>query len=60
MSKIKVIQRKSTIGKTYRQKLIMKTLGLKGIGSSVNHNLNSSIQGMLNKVGHLIEITEIK
>lgn len=59
MSKIRVTQFKSIIGKTTRQKRIMKALGLKGIGSTINHTLNPSIQGMLNKVGHLVEVNEI-
>ncbi|MCP3659569.1 MAG: 50S ribosomal protein L30 [Bacteroidetes bacterium] len=60
MSKVKIIQTKSVIGKTFKQKRIVKALGLKGIGSTKSHVLNPSIQGMLNKVSHLLEITQTK
>lgn len=60
MTKVKIIQTRSTIGKTVRQKRIIEALGLNGIGSSVSQVLSPSVQGMINRVGHLIEIIETK
>ncbi len=56
MSKIIIKQIKSVIGKTYKQKRIMEALGLRGIGSTVEHNDTPNITGMVNKVAHLLEV----
>lgn len=47
---------KSTIGYSERQKRIVKSLGLRRIRQTVEHDNSPSIQGMLTKVGHLVEI----
>ncbi len=56
MSKIIIRQTRSVIGKTYKQKRIMEALGLKGIGSTIEHNGTPNIVGMVNKVAHLLEV----
>ena len=58
--KVKIKQIKSSIGSKRNQKETIKALGLNKIGKSVEKTLNPSIEGMLNKVKHLVEVTEIK
>lgn len=59
MSKIKVTKIKSAIKKSKNQKLVLESLGLKKIRSSVIHNKNSNILGMIAKVHHLVTVEEL-
>ena len=58
MSKIKIQQTRSRIGRPKDQKRTLDALGLKKINQVVEHNLTPQIQGMLNKINHLIKIIE--
>ena len=60
MSKIKITQIKSFIKKPKNQKLTLKALGLKKIGQSVIHEKNNIIDGMIEKVKHLIKVEKIQ
>lgn len=60
MGKIKVTQVKSQINRTQVQKRTLEALGLTKIGKVVEHDATPSIQGMVNKVKHLISVEEIK
>lgn len=59
MAKIKVTQVKSTISRTRDQKRTMQALGLRKIGSSVEHELNPAIEGMVRRVSHLVKVENI-
>tara|TARA_B100000886_G_scaffold182631_1_gene125288 strand:- start:261 stop:452 length:192 start_codon:yes stop_codon:yes gene_type:complete len=59
MSKIKITQIKSFIKKPNNQKLTLKALGLKKIGQSVIHEKSNVIDGMIEKVKHLIKVDKI-
>ncbi len=59
MPKVKITQIKSTIDKPLRQKKTVTALGLSKLNSSVEHQLTPQLQGMLNKVNHLIKIEQI-
>ena len=59
MGKIKVTKQKSAINRTKRQKLTLKALGLKKIGQTVVHESDPNILGMVNKVKHLVSVTEV-
>jgi large subunit ribosomal protein L30 len=59
MSKIRVKLVKSQIGRTKTQKLTIEALGLKRIGSSVEHTGTPQILGMIAKVKHLVVTEEI-
>ena len=48
----------STIGRKKDQIATVEALGLKKIRSGVEHEDTPQIRGMLNKVSHLIEVTE--
>ena len=60
MAKIKITQVRSTIKRLESQKRTLKALGLRKIGMEVEHELTSSISGMINKVRHLVEVNSIK
>lgn len=59
MSKIKITQVKSAIDRPKRQKDTIKALGLGKLHRSVEVELTPQIQGMVNKVNHLITVNEI-
>jgi len=59
MSKVRITLKKSKIGRPNNQKLILEALGLGKINSSVEKELNPSIQGMIDKVKHLVVTEEI-
>jgi large subunit ribosomal protein L30 len=58
--KVKIKQVRSTIKRLESQKRTLKALGLRKIGMEVEHELTSSISGMIDKVRHLVEINSIK
>jgi len=47
---------KSTIGYDKRQRLVVRGLGLRRLGHSVEVVDNPSIRGMLHKVRHLVRV----
>jgi large subunit ribosomal protein L30 len=59
MTKLKITQIKSKIDRPKRQKDTLKALGLKKINQSVEHEVTPQIQGMVNKVLHLVRVEEI-
>lgn len=58
MAKIKVMQIASTIDRPQNQKLVIKALGLGKISKVREHNDTPQIRGMINKVKHLVKVTE--
>jgi len=60
MAKIRITQRKSTIGATQRQKDTLTALGLRKINASVEHKENDQINGMIRKVHHLVTVEKVK
>ena len=60
MGKISVTWKKSTIGYSQNQRRIIESLGLRKLNHTVVHEDTDSIIGMLKKVGHLVEVTEVK
>jgi len=59
MAQIKVKQVKSSIKRLQKQKRILESLGLRGIGKEVTHDASPSILGMVEKVKHLVSVTKI-
>ena len=59
MAKVKVMQVKSSIGCKKDQIDTLKALGLKKIRDVVEHENTPQINGMIKKVKHLVEVTEI-
>jgi len=59
MAKVKIVQVRSIIGRPARQKATIKALGLGKISKMAEHELTPQIQGMINKVNHLVEVKEL-
>lgn len=58
MAKVKITQVKSLIDRPQRQKDTIKALGLKKMNDSVVKEATPQIQGMINKVAHLVVVEE--
>jgi large subunit ribosomal protein L30 len=58
--KVRIKQIRSTIKRLESQKRTLRALGLRKIGMEVEHELTSSISGMIDKVRHLVEVNSIK
>ena len=54
--KIKVTLKRSLIGATERQKRVVKALGLSRIDQVVEHNDSDVINGMVNKISHMVSV----
>ncbi|MCG8389833.1 MAG: 50S ribosomal protein L30 [Cytophagales bacterium] len=59
MAKVRISQVRSTIKRPERQKRTIKALGLGKINKSVEVELTPQINGMINKVSHLVSVTEL-
>ncbi len=58
MAKIKVTLVKSAIGRPERQKRTLVSLGLRKLNQTIEHDATPTIVGMVNKVQHLVSVTE--
>jgi large subunit ribosomal protein L30 len=58
VSKLVVTQRRSRNGSDERQRDTLRSLGLRRIGQSVEHEDTPQIRGMIAKVAHLVEVSE--
>lgn len=58
--KISVKQVKSNIGITPRQKATLVALGLRKVHAERVHSDNSVVRGMIDKVRHLVQVSEVK
>jgi large subunit ribosomal protein L30 len=59
MAKIKIVQIKSKIGSTLRQKKTLQALGLRKTNGIVEVEATPQIMGMVEKVRHLVKVTEL-
>ena len=59
MSKIRVTQIRSKIGRPERQKRTLAALGLKKMHQSIEHEATPQILGMVNAVKHLVKVEEV-
>jgi large subunit ribosomal protein L30 len=59
MKKVRITLRKSLIGSTKTQKRTSKALGLGKVSSQVEKEVTPQIEGMINKLSHLIIVEEI-
>ena len=56
--KLAITQRRSTIGRTQKQRDTIRALGIRRIHHRVVHEDTPQIRGMINKVLHLVEVEE--
>jgi large subunit ribosomal protein L30 len=59
VSKLKVTQRRSVIGRPKDQKVTIRRLGLHRMNDSVIKDDRPDIRGMIEKVRHLVTIEEV-
>jgi large subunit ribosomal protein L30 len=59
MSKVKITQVKSSIDRSKDQKATLIALGLKKMNQSREVELNPALEGMINKVKHLLTVESI-
>ena len=59
MAKVQITQLRSTIKRPERQKRTVKALGLGKINHTVEVELTPQIEGMINKVSHLVSVKEL-
>ncbi|MBR6284063.1 MAG: 50S ribosomal protein L30 [Muribaculaceae bacterium] len=59
MAKIQIKQVKSRINRPERQKRTLDALGLRKMNQVVTHEATPDILGMVNKVRHLVQVTEV-
>jgi len=60
LAKIAVTWTKSGIGYKADQKITLESLGLKRLNQMVTHDDNPAIRGMIQKVRHLVSVSEAK
>ena len=60
MTKVRVTQVRSIIGRPKRQRDTMVALGLRKMNASVEHESTPQINGMIAKVSHLVKVEEVK
>jgi large subunit ribosomal protein L30 len=59
MAKIKVTLVKSLIGRKKSHIATANALGFKKIGTTVEHEENPQIRGMINKIDYLLKVEQI-
>ncbi|MEL4505061.1 50S ribosomal protein L30 [Luteococcus sp. H138] len=60
MARLKVTQKKSSIGGKQNQRETLRTLGLKRIGDVVVKEDRPEIRGMVKTVQHLVAVEEVE
>lgn len=60
MAKLVIKQIRSTIGRKEKQEKILIALGITRMGIVVKHDDTPQIRGMINKVSHLLSVTEVE
>jgi large subunit ribosomal protein L30 len=58
VSTIRVTQTKSRNGTNGRQRDTLRSLGLRKIGQTVEHNDTPQLRGMVHAVAHLVKVEE--
>lgn len=57
---IQITLKRSLIGRPEDQRLTVRTLGLRKLHQSVVQPDNAAIRGMVTKVSHLVDVTEVE
>ena len=58
-ARLRITWKKSAIGYRNNQKRTIEALGLKRLGHSVEQSDNRAVRGMITKVRHLVDVTEL-
>jgi len=57
--KIKITQIKSTIGRPAKHGRIMRSLGIRKMHQTVEHDADPVILGQVKKISHLVKVEEV-
>jgi large subunit ribosomal protein L30 len=57
-SKIRITQRRSASGTSPNQRDTLRTLGLRGIGRTVERPDSPQLRGMIRVIEHLVEVSD--
>ena len=60
MARILITLKKSVIGYSHRQRRVVESLGLKRLNHSVEHERTPSIDGMIKKIQHLVDVKGVE
>jgi large subunit ribosomal protein L30 len=60
MKKLKITLKRSVIGRPEKQRKIVRSLGLRRLNQSVVHKDDPTIRGMIHKIPHMLEVSEVK
>jgi large subunit ribosomal protein L30 len=60
MKKLKITLKRSLIGKPEKQRRIVRSLGLRKLNQEVIHRDTPSIRGMIHKISHMVEVSELE
>jgi len=58
-AKLRITWKQSAIGYKEDQKRTIEALGLRRLGQTVEHGDSRAVRGMITKVRHLVEVTEV-
>ena len=58
--KVKITYAKSAIGYNQKQKATLRALGLRRLGESIEGELTPPINGMIDKVPHLVKVEDVQ
>jgi ribosomal protein L30 len=59
MAKVKITLTRSLIGRPETQRATVRSLGLRKLNSSVEHEMNDALKGQIHKVEHLVKVENI-
>lgn len=59
MKKVRLTLVKSVIDRSKKQKDTVRALGMRKMNHSVEKEVNDQVQGMINKVSHLLKVEEL-
>jgi len=60
MKKLRIQQVRSAIGRKSDQRRTLTALGITRMGQVVEHAATPQIEGMINKISHLLSVTEVE
>lgn len=58
--KLEITLTRSLIGRPEKQRVTVKTLGLRKVNQTVVQEDNAAMRGMVNQVSHLVKVKEIE
>ena len=60
MPYLRITWKRSFIGRNWRQRRVIRSLGLRHLAHTVVHRDSPTIRGMVNKVPHLVEVEVVE